>query len=221
MIYKLTVALLLVLVGALCHAAETNTIPLELTDGLSGKPVVDAVVIVEDGPSAPPVEAEIVQKNRNFYPHTLIIPKNSRVDFPNRDNTQHHVYSFSPAKAFNIELYAGRPTEPVVFNKTGVVEIGCNIHDHMQAFILITDSAPSGRTDEQGRLTVEIPPSVDDGSGKIELLVWHPRLTDNTRMARFTIEQPYSGSLELSVELSPEPASDDRLDGLQERFREL
>ncbi len=221
MIYKLTVALLLVLVGALCHAAETNTIPLELTDGLSGKPVVDAVVIVEDGPSAPPVEAEIVQKNRNFYPHTLIIPKNSRVDFPNRDNTQHHVYSFSPAKAFNIELYAGRPTEPVVFDKTGVVEIGCNIHDHMQAFILITDSAPSGRTDEQGRLTVEIPPSVDDGSGKIELLVWHPRLTDNTRMARFTIEQPYSGSLELSVELSPEPASDDRLDGLQERFREL
>ena len=221
MIYKLTVALLLVLVGALCHAAETNTIPLELTDGLSGKPVVDAVVIVEDGPSAPPVEAEIVQKNRNFYPHTLIIPKNSRVDFPNRDNTQHHVYSFSPAKAFNIELYAGRPTEPVVFDKTGVVEIGCNIHDHMQAFILITDSAPSGRTDEQGRLTVEIPPSVDDGSGKIELLVWHPRLTDNTRMARFTIEQPSSGSLELSVELSPEPASDDRLDGLQERFREL
>lgn len=221
MIYKLTVALLLVLVGALCHAAETNTIPLELTDGLSGKPVVDAVVIVEDGPSAPPVEAEIVQKNRNFYPHTLIIPKNSRVDFPNRDNTQHHVYSFSHAKAFNIELYAGRPTEPVVFDKTGVVEIGCNIHDHMQAFILITDSAPSGRTDEQGRLMVEIPPSVDDGSGKIELLVWHPRLTDNTRMARFTIEQPYSGSLELSVELSPEPASDDRLDGLQERFREL
>jgi hypothetical protein len=54
LIYKLTVALLLVLVGALCHAAETNTIPLELTDGLSGKPVVDAVVIVEDGPSAPP-----------------------------------------------------------------------------------------------------------------------------------------------------------------------
>jgi len=221
LIYKLTVALLLVLVGALCHAAETNTIPLELTDSLSGEPVADAVVILEDGPSEPPVEAEIVQKNRNFYPHTLIIPKHSRVDFPNQDNTQHHVYSFSPAKAFNIELYAGRPTEPVVFDKTGVVEIGCNIHDHMQAFILITDSAPSGRTDEQGRLTVEIPPSVDDDSGKIELLVWHPRLTDNTRMARFTIEQPSSGSLELSVELSPEPASDDRLDGLQERFREL
>ena len=66
MIYKLTVALLLVLVGALCHAAETNTIPLELTDSLSGEPVADAVVILEDGPSEPAVEAEIVQKNRNF-----------------------------------------------------------------------------------------------------------------------------------------------------------
>ena len=219
--YKLTVTLFLLLAGSLCNGAETNTVPLQLTDNLSGKPVANAVVILENGLSESPVEAEIVQKNRNFHPHTLIIPKHSRVDFPNQDNTQHHVYSFSPAKTFNIELYAGRPTEPVVFNKTGVVEIGCNIHDHMQAFILITDSAPSGRTDEQGRLTVEIPPSADDGSGKIELQIWHPRLTDNTRMARFTVEQPYPASLELSVELSPEPASDDRLDGLQERFREL
>lgn len=221
MIYKLTIALLLVLVGALCHGAETNTIPLELTDGLSGKPVADAVVILEGVPSESPLEAEIVQKNRNFHPYTLIIPKHSRVDFPNQDNTQHHVYSFSPAKVFNIELYAGRPTEPVVFDKAGVVEIGCNIHDHMQAFILVTDSAPSGRTDEQGRLTLEIPPSADDGSGEIKLQVWHPRLTDNTQMVRFTVDQPYPESLELSVELSPEPASDDRLDGLQERFREL
>jgi plastocyanin len=220
--YKLTVTLFLLLAGSLCYGANTNTIPLQLTDSLSGKPVANAVVLLENGPAESPIEAEIVQKNRNFHPHTLIIPKNSRVDFPNQDNTQHHVYSFSPAKTFNIELYAGRPTEPVVFNKTGVVEIGCNIHDHMQAFILITDSAPSGRTDERGRLTVEIPPSADSDSGKeAGLLVWHPRLTDNTRMARFTIELPHSGPLELSVELSPEPASNDRLDGLQNRFREL
>lgn len=220
--YKLTVTLFLLLAGSLCNGAETNTVPLQLTDNLSGKPVANAVVILENGLSESPVEAEIVQKNRNFHPHTLIIPKNSRVDFPNQDNTQHHVYSFSPAKAFNIELYAGRPTEPVVFDKTGVVEIGCNIHDHMQAFILVTDSAPSGRTDEQGRLTVEIPPPADSDSGtQTGLLVWHPRLTDNTRMARFTVGKPYPESLELSVELSPEPTSDDPLDGLQERFREL
>jgi plastocyanin len=220
--YKLAVTLFLVLAGALCHGAETNTIPLQVTDSLSGKPVTNAVVIVENGPAESPIEAEIVQKNRNFHPHTLIIPRHSRVDFPNQDNTQHHVYSFSPAKVFNIELYAGRPTEPVVFNQAGVVEIGCNIHDHMQAFILVTDSAPSGRTDEQGRLTVKIPPSANGGSSKeIGLLVWHPRLTDNTRTTRFIIDRPYPDALNLSVELSAEPAGNSRLDALQNRFREL
>ena len=93
--YKLTVTLFLLLAGSLCNGAETNTVPLQLTDNLSGKPVANAVVILENGLSESPVEAEIVQKNRNFHPHTLIIPKNSRVDFPNQDNTQHHVYSFS------------------------------------------------------------------------------------------------------------------------------
>lgn len=223
MIYRLTISLMLVLAGALCHGDEKTTLTLELTDRNTGLPVAGAVVVPENGPTSDPVRAEITQENRQFHPHTLVVPKNSRVDFPNRDNTQHHVYSFSPAKVFNIELYAGRPEEPVVFDKTGVVEIGCNIHDHMQAFILVTDSAPAGHTDDQGRLTLDLLASDNGnpGNNAVELRIWHPRLIDNTKMARFTVEQPLPNPISLSVELSPKPASNDPLDGLQERFREL
>ncbi|MCL7942695.1 methylamine utilization protein [Marinobacter sp. ATCH36] len=214
--YRLTVALAFILASAPGHGTETT---LELTDTTTGQPVADAIVILENGPEQAAITAEIVQKNREFQPRTLVIPEGSIVHFPNRDNTQHHVYSFSPARIFNIELYAGKPEEPIIFDQTGVVEIGCNIHDHMQAFILVTDSAPAGRTDEQGRLIIELPQRVDaEDAG---LLIWHPRLSDNTRVAQFSIQSPYPDTLDLSLELSPEPATDDRLDSLQKRFREL
>lgn len=220
MIYRLALALVTALAGPVSHGAENGGLQLELTDSDTGLPVANAVVIMDDGPENQPVEAEIVQKDREFHPHILVIPKDSKVDFPNRDNTQHHVYSFSPARIFDIELYAGRPEAPIVFDQTGIVEIGCNIHDHMQAFILVTDTHPSGRTDEQGQLSIAIP-TPESHAGETGLSIWHPRMVDNTRMARFTLEQPFAESVKLSVELSPEPASGDSLDNLQKRFREL
>lgn len=218
--YRLTIILMLALTGATGHSTESSTLALELTDKASGVPVTNAVVILDDGPGNRPIDAEIVQENREFQPQTLVIPRGSTVDFPNRDSTQHHVYSFSPAKIFDIELYAGRPEAPIVFDRTGIVEIGCNIHDHMQAFILVTDIVPSGRTNDQGRLSLSMPPIQGDASGT-GLRVWHPRMVDNTRMARFSLEPPYPDTIRLSVELSPEEASEDSLDSLQKRFREL
>jgi plastocyanin len=70
------------------------------------------MVYVNDSSKPAPVRAEISQKNRRFHPHVLILPAGSSVDFPNQDNTQHHVYSLSPAKVFNLELYADRPEAP-------------------------------------------------------------------------------------------------------------
>ncbi len=218
--YRPIITLIIALTSPICLGTEPTGLTLELTDSTTGQPVVNAVVILDSGSENQPTEAEIVQRNREFQPNTLVIARHSKVDFPNRDNTQHHVYSFSPAKVFDLELYAGRPEEPITFDQTGVVEIGCNIHDHMQGFILVTDVRPAGRTDEQGRLDLRLPAPAN-ASRESSLRVWHPRMTDNTRMARFSVNQPYPESLELSVELSPEPAGDDRLDGLQKRFREL
>lgn len=218
--YRLIVALTLVLMGAALNGAIGAELELRLTDSTTGEAVADAIVITDTGPGEDPRRAEIVQKNREFQPHTLVIPRGSRVDFPNQDSTQHHVYSFSPTKIFNLELYAGRPEQPVVFDRAGVVEIGCNIHDQMQAFILVTDVRPSGRTDQQGQLTLRLPPP-GSSNGESAIRVWHPRMTDNTRMARFPLTQPYPGQLDIAVELAPETTGDDPLDSLQQRFREI
>lgn len=194
--------------------AATLDIRVVLGDGQT--PVSGAVVLAGDTP-ADPITAEIAQKDRAFHPHVLIIPVGSSVDFPNRDNTQHHVYSFSPAKTFNIALYADRPEAPIVFDKPGIVEIGCNIHDHMQAFVVVADSAVFGRTDEHGMLSLESPAITD--SDTVTLQVWHPRLIDNTQP--LTVGAEPGKIATITLELLPAPIEEHPLDQLQQRFRDL
>ena len=183
--------------------------------------MANAVVSVDSARPATPVSAEIYQKDRAFHPHVLVVPVGSSVDFPNRDNTQHHVYSFSPAKTFNIELYADRPAAPIVFDKPGIVELGCNIHDHMQGFVVVTDTAATGRTDASGKVTLSLDALPSEGSqGTVTLEIWHPRLPDNTRPVTREIERDSESAI-VTLNLEPEPAAEGSLDRLQQRFREL
>ncbi|MBC7182809.1 MAG: methylamine utilization protein [Marinobacter sp.] len=208
------------LLGMTALAGGAKELPVTVLNSDSNEPVTGAVVSVDTPQAVTPVSAEIYQKDRAFHPQVLVIPVGSSVDFPNRDNTQHHVYSFSPAKTFNIELYAGRPEAPIVFDKPGIVELGCNIHDHMQGFIVVTDTTAIGRTDESGRVTLTINPRAVKGSGgKVPLKIWHPRLPDNTRPIVREVDpgQP----VDLALNLEPEPAAEGSLDRLQQRFREL
>ena len=202
--------------------AIANAYELSVNVLLNGTntPVKNAVVFVESTRQAAPVSAEIYQKNRAFHPQVLVIPVGSSVDFPNRDNTQHHVYSFSPAKPFNIELYADRPAAPIVFDKPGIVELGCNIHDHMQGFVVVTDTAATGQTNASGQATLTIDPQSAEGSqDRLVLEIWHPRLADNTRPVLREIE--HGQPAVVTLDLEPEPAADSPLDRLQQRFREL
>ena len=81
-----------------------------------------------------------------FHPFVLIVPVGAKVSFPNLDPTRHHVYSFSPAKQFELKLFARDQSRSVVFDKPGVVALGCNIHDAMTAFIVV-DGQPLDRED--------------------------------------------------------------------------
>lgn len=209
----------LVLVSLPVTAAPSMLL-VEVIDRRSGEAVENARIMVNDGPAAEPVSVEIVQKNRQFQPEVLIVPKNSEINFPNLDATQHHVYSFSPAKVFELELFAGKPEAPVVFDKTGVVEIGCNIHDNMQGFILVTDSSVTALTDVSGKARLSLTDTLTTGS-ELNLSLWHPRLTDNTRTLDFAIDLPATAPVQLSLDLAPAPAKTGRLDGLQKRFQDL
>ena len=219
------VSAIAVLAGLLISAmvSTANAYELSVTVTLEGntEPVANAVVSVDSARPATPVSAEIYQKDRAFHPHVLVVPVGSSVDFPNRDNTQHHVYSFSPAKTFNIELYADRPAAPIVFDKPGIVELGCNIHDHMQGFVVVTDTADTGRTDTSGKVTLSLDTLPSEGSqGTVTLEIWHPRLPDNTRPVTREIERDSKSAI-VTLNLEPEPAAEGSLDRLQQRFREL
>ena len=99
---------------------------------------------------AAPVHALMDQVNRSFAPDVLVIPVGSTVEFPNSDSVSHQIYSFSPAKRFQLPLYRGKPYPPTHFDQPGVVTLGCNIHDEMLAYLLVTDASWYGRTNEAG-----------------------------------------------------------------------
>ena len=142
----------------------------------SGHPVRDAVVTLYAAGSAarapkPGGRYVVSQKNIQFHPFLSIVPVGADVSFPNLDPTKHHVYSFSPAKSFELKLFAKDQSRTVHFDKAGVVALGCNIHDQMSAFIVVTDSVWTARTNAQGMATFADAPNAP---GRVT--AWHPYL---------------------------------------------
>ena len=127
------------------------------------------VVYLEGQLPSTPVTALLEQKNRRFVPDTLVIPAGSTVSFPNLDPVLHHVYSFSPAKPFELKLYGKDETRKVRFDKPGVIAVGCNIHDDMTGFIRVVDTPFAGKTSADGELTLTGIPA-----GRAKVTVWHP-----------------------------------------------
>lgn len=202
--------------------ADELTVGVQLADGTG--PVAGAVVYMNDGSKPSPVRSAVSQKDRMFHPHVLILPVGSSVDFPNQDNTQHHVYSFSPAKTFNLELYANRPEAPVLFDQPGIVELGCNIHDYMQAFIVVANTRSIGQTNEQGEVTIALDFGDAQIPGSLNLNIWHPRLPDNTKpvIREITAASLTSAGIEtVNIELTPEPSLEGPMNNLQKRFQNL
>src|SRR5881227_3693293 len=141
-----------------------------------GRPVRDAVVaLYPAGPAARPARGGgrfvVSQQSLQFHPFLTIIPVGADVSFPNLDPTKHHVYSFSPAKKFELKLFAKDQSRTVRFDKPGVVALGCNIHDQMSAFIVVTASAWTARTDARGFVSFNDAPNAPG-----RLTVWHPYL---------------------------------------------
>ena len=142
------------------------------------------------------------QVNRSFAPDLLVIPVGSTVEFPNSDSVSHQIYSFSPPKRFQLPLYRGKPYPPVRFDQPGVVTLGCNIHDEMLAYLLVTDAAWYGRTSEGGSFLAEVP------RGRYRVALWHPRLRDNeTDLAReLTVGEGDRAELTLRLTRGLQPA---------------
>lgn len=155
-----------------CPAAYAADLTVTVRSA-AGAPVADAVIAVSGGekqPAAFDQPLRVSQKDLQFHPFVLVVPKGATVSFPNLDKTRHHVYSFSPAGPFELKLYAQGETRSVRFDKAGTVAIGCNIHDQMTAYIRVVDAPYAAVTDANG---VAILRNVANGART--LTVWHPR----------------------------------------------
>src|SRR6516164_3574901 len=178
------IATLLLAASALAQTAE---IAARIVDE-SGRPVADAVVVAvpSDGslrPPSRPREGVVDQVNKEFTPKVTAILVGTSVSFPNNDNVRHQVYSFSPAKRFELPLYAGEPAQPVVFDKPGVVVLGCNIHDWMVGYVYVSESPYFAKTDKDGKASLaDLPPR------QYVVRVWHPQLEGTEEATRKTVD---------------------------------
>ena len=160
---------------AVALSASAATLNAAVTDD-QGKPVADAVVWATPLAPAPaptrraPV-AILDQQNREFIPYVLPVEVGTSITFPNNDNIRHHVYSFSPARKFELPLYSGVPAAPVLFATPGTVVLGCNIHDWMLAYVQVVSTPYFARTGAGGDARLPGLPT-----GAYEVRVWHPRL---------------------------------------------
>jgi plastocyanin len=189
---------------AVALAAPVTSAPLVITVlKRDGQPLPGAVVTAEaeDGAApAPSVKAIMDQVNLAFVPDVLVIPVHSTVQFPNSDAVSHQVYSFSSARRFQLPLYRGKPYPPVQFDQPGVVTLGCNIHDNMLAYIVVTAAPHFGRADERGTWTADVP------AGRYRVRVWHPLLNEPAGLQRVVEAGSDRGATEFRLSRSLRPA---------------
>jgi plastocyanin len=165
-----------------------------------------AVYAVPSKPAAAAASAPsstMDQAHNAFVPHILIVQTGTSVLFPNNDVVSHHVYSFSEPKTFELPLYKGNAHPPLVFDRAGVVVLGCNIHDSMLGYILVVDTPHFASTDAQGAASLDGLPA-DDYS----LRVWTPRLHPSEMPAPRTINVTADGSQTVSIKLEGKLAPD-------------
>jgi plastocyanin len=106
-----------------------------------------------------PGRATLDQRNETFVPHVLAVTAGTVVDFPNSDKTYHNVFSLSKAKRFDLGRYAAGHSKSVRFDRPGVVRVFCDIHSHMNAFVLVFSHPFFDVTDVEGRFRIDGVPS--------------------------------------------------------------
>lgn len=127
---------------------------------------------------APAQVPRLVQYNKTFEPHVLVVPVGAVVAFPNRDPFFHNVFSLFEGKRFDLGLYEAGTTRDVHFDKPGISYIFCNIHPEMSAVVIALDTPYYGISDARGQVVIANVPS-----GKYTLRVWYEATPPETLKA--------------------------------------
>lgn len=140
---------------------------------VAAEEIAEAVVYFLPDAGAPhpkPGEFQIYTHNKQFEPTSLVIPLGSTVKFPNQDEILHNVFSATPGSSFDLGLYGEGASNEYTFKKAGLVLINCNVHQAMQASVLVLDTPYFVHPNKDGDFRFAGLPA---GPGK--LMLWHPR----------------------------------------------
>jgi plastocyanin len=182
--------------------ARSATLQAQVSDA-SGKPLADTVVWAIPGtphdPRAAKLPVAIEQFDREFVPYVTVVQTGTAITFPNRDSILHHVYSFSPAAppGFEIKLYSGKSPE-YVFDKPGVVTLGCNIHDWMIGYIVVVPTPHFAKADASGAVRLR-----DLPAGAYDVHAWHPQQRAAATVQRVTLDPGSSETLAVRIDAPP------------------
>ncbi len=207
--------LLMVCGGLACAQEVTVTANVTLmSSGKRGKPGGAGNVVLwltptgNATPSFPAPQgsnrARLVQRNKSFGPHVLVVPVGSVVEFPNRDPFFHNVFSLFEGKRFDLGLYEAGSTRNVVFDKPGISYIFCNIHSEMSAVVIALSTPYYGISDPHGRVDISrVPP------GRYTLRIWYeetlPEVLNNlTREVTVSEDAASLGAMRLPVTSMPQ-----------------
>ncbi|MFQ5722947.1 MAG: plastocyanin/azurin family copper-binding protein [Terriglobia bacterium] len=187
---------LLVVAGLLAgQPAEAGTIEGRVQKKGLHADLSNFVLSLEDiqGPFPPPVEpARMDQKELRFVPHLLVIQVGTTVEFPNSDPVSHNVFSISDTKRFNLGLYSRGTVRRIKFDKPGVVELLCNVHLEMSAYIVVLKNPYFARTAPDGTFRIPNVPA-----GRHRLRCWHERLEAKEQ----EIEIPTTGTIQVVFDM--------------------
>jgi len=161
-------------IGSLATStANAGTLTASITDarGLALEHAIVSLLGKNSGKALAGTKTHVDQKSRRFAPTVLPIQTGTEVSFPNTDDVRHHVYSFSQPNAFELKLYHGEASRPILFDEPGIVVLGCNIHDGMVGYLMVVDTPLFAKTTASGEAQVaDVPP------GKYTIQIWHPDL---------------------------------------------
>jgi len=171
---KFIVGFLLALVSCVAWA-QAETVAGKIVIQQNGKPIRSAAGAVVwltpttgEAPRPPERVFRLIQKNKHFSPHLLVVPVGSAVLFPNEDPFFHNVFSVYEGTRFDLGLYESGSSKEVRFNRPGPSYIFCNIHPEMSAVIMVMTTPYYATTDTAGDYTIEgVPP------GEYEFSVWY------------------------------------------------
>jgi plastocyanin len=166
--------------------------------GNKGEPVADAVVSLIPLDTAPPpvpanASVEIAQQEQEFTAYVTVVQTGTKVVFPNRDTVQHHVYSLSKPKKFELPLYNPGEAESLVFDLPGLVTVGCNIHDWMITHLVVVPTPWFAKSGPQGPVKISAP------AGRYRREVWHPRGSATAKELTLTDNSPVSEAITLTL----------------------